>query len=438
MGAQQNRQDMSLRLRADNAFWRTYDDTDSFGFIYDAMTDTFTTDYSGAHTLGPNWPQYYTGTGSGYCSTTTAASGLEMVRWYEAGTGAREVVNGPYKDFDTDTDDQVVEMVLGTLPEFTFLGGAYNDLWGRMGRDGSGNWDGNGIRARVGMRNLFPIVELSRFNNFVETVLISQFMFIPPLMGEKFTLVCGTSTTAPRTFRVLRNGAQILSHVEVGTNSHVGVSYRGVGFGMYTGQSLLLGQRSPAYVRKINAGDNATITQSGFVTRTNIGDQKMYDDYTFTGPGKVRIWNGPGASATDYVEFGPLLANQTAFIRTDPRDRNVYDLAAVSANPTQQERQIFDTALNGLLSFLTLSNANPILQVVQAVFGIFGGSGSAPVPPQGNFYSLLTGRFSDASAIPPKSPGNPAAPYHVKVEMVGGNADSRLIVSGVPLRRYPL
>jgi hypothetical protein len=73
----------------------------------------------------------------------------------------------------------------------------------------------------------------------------------------------------------------------------------------------------------------------------------MYDDYTFIGPGKVRIWNGPGAGPNDYVEFGPLLANQTAFLRTDPRDRNVYDLAAIPANPTQQERQIFDSALTG-------------------------------------------------------------------------------------------
>jgi hypothetical protein len=434
-GGQNEFQDISLRLRADNGFWRSYDDTTSFSFAYEAMTDTFDTDHSGAHDLGPNWPQRYSGPGAGYCSTTTAASGQDQARWYESGSEQREVVNGPYKDFSTDTDNQVVSMVLGSLPEITFTGGAYDDLWGRMSRNVDGTWKGDGIRARVGMNSLFfGWVQLSRFNNFVETVLFERPMFIPPLFGEKYTLVCGTEDD-PRMFRIMRNGVPILSHKEVGTSSHLGAAYRGVGFGMSAGDALI-GQKEPAWIRKVSAGDNATITQSGFLSRNNIGDQPMYDDYTFIGPGTVRIWDGPGAGPDNYVEFGPLLTNQTAFLRTDPRDRNVYDLAAIRATPTQQEASIFQSSLDGLLSFLSLSNANPILQVVQSIFGVFGGP--APSPPQGNFYSLLKGRFSNASAIPAKSPGNPVTPYHVKVQIVGGNADSKLIASGVPLRRYPL
>jgi hypothetical protein len=57
------------------------------------------------------------------------------------------------------------------------------------------------------------------------------------------------------------------------------------------------------------------------------------------------------------------------------------------------------------------------------------------VAPQGNLYSLLNGRFSEP--IPPKSPGNPAEEYFIKVEIEGGNADSQIIASGIPLRRNP-
>jgi hypothetical protein len=442
VGAQQRRQPLSLRLRGDNAFWRTYSDTAVFGFIYESMVDNFTIDYSGTQNLGPNWPQYYTGPGAGYCSNIVSSFfgfPVDMARWYPSGDGQREVVNGPYKNFSTDTDNQVVSMVLGSFPEFTFVGEAFNDLWGRMGRNGDGTWDGNGIRARIGLEGIFGWVELSRFNNFVKTVMYSSIMFIPPLPFETFTLVCGVDngdgTSDPRMFRIMRDGIPIVSHKEIGTASNVGSAYRGVGFGMEVGSTLFLGQKVPAWISKISAGDNAQVSQSGWLQRTNVGDQPMYDDYVFIGPGTVRIWDGP---ATDqHVEFGPLLANQVAFLRTDPRDRNVYDLSTIASSPNRTQKPIFQASLDGLTSFGTANNFNPILAEIQSVFHIFSNA-PTPVPPQGNFYSLLNGRFSDASAIPPKSPGNPVQPYHVKVEIVGGNADSKIIASGIPLRRYPL
>jgi hypothetical protein len=432
-GGQSTVQPLSVRLRADSAFWQTYPDTASFSFTYDSMTETFNTDYSADQDLGADWPQHYIGAGAGYCSTTTTASGFKQARWYESGTTAREVVNGPYKDFDTDTDNQVVEMVLGSFPEITFPGGAFNDLWGRMGRDVADDWNGDGVRARIGLAGTLGWVQLSWWVDFEMVRVWHRPMVIPPLYGEKFSLVCGV-TGDPRVCRVLRNGVPILSHKESDTQSFIDEDHRGIGFGMAAGSGIA-SQASPAWVRKISAGDNSAVTQSGFLSRVNIGDQKMYDDYQFYGPGTVRIYDGPGS--TDYVEFGPLAKNQAALLRTDPRDRNVYDMAFIPAEPTEQEKNIFHAALSGLLSFLTLTNTNPVLQVVQSIFGIFGAR-QAPSPPQGNLYALLKGRFSDRAAIPAKSPGNPAQEYHVKVEIRNGNADSKLIVSGVPLRRSPL
>jgi hypothetical protein len=185
-------------------------------------------------------------------------------------------------------------------------------------------------------------------------------------------------------------------------------------------------QAQPAWIRKVSAGDNGTASAVGFLARTNIGDQPMYDDYTVFGPGTFRFADGPGSA--DMVEFGPLLPNQIAFIRTDPRKRSVQDLTVVPPSP--QELTTFQEALQKFISFATGNNIPPLLQAIQSLFGIR--------PPQGNMYSLLSGRFSDAAAIPPKSPGNAATPYYVRVEIVGGNADTKIIASGVPQRRWPL
>jgi hypothetical protein len=447
IGGQRKFQDIALRLLGDRGFWRSYDDIASFEFVYNSVVDEFDTDYSAAHNLGPNWPQLYTGPGAGYCSTSNQDPHLhrEVARWYESGGLPREVVNGPYKNFSTDTDNQVIEVQLGVIPELTWPRDAYIDIWGRKGRNPDGSWDGNGIRARIGrdpdglFGALFGWVQLTRFNSFAPSVMTSKRRLFRPHTFERFRLVCGTAEDDPRMFRVLRNGIPILSHKEVGTGSRLGAAFRGAGFGMAVADGPFgHHQASPAWVRQFSAADNILVTQSGFLARNNLGDQPMYDDYTVFGPiNKVRIWNGPNAGPNDFVEFGPLAANQVAMLRTDPRDRNVYDLTTVSAVPTQQDKEIFDKSLNGFLSFLTKAHIIGGLSVVQSLFGVFGGR-RGPATPQGNLYQFLTGRFSDASAIPAKSPGNPAQTYYVKIEIDGATADTKVLAAGTPLRRYPL
>lgn len=423
------RQNMAIKLRVDEGFWQTYDDADQFRFAYETMSDSFTTDYSGSSNLGPNWPLFYSGAGAGYLSTTPASVTRMQARWYESGSTTRTVVAGPYKNFNTSTDTQEITIQLGTRPEDIFgfpiyPPGAYNDIWGRMNRDGSGNWAGNGIRARVGRNGFHGWVRLSRFNGFSETLLREHSLFIPPQSNEKFTLVCGYDDD-PRQFRILRNGLPILIHKEVGTSSSLGASYRGIGFGMTVGTGSGE-QNSPAWVRKISAGDNATATQSGFLQRVNIGDQKMFDDYTLFGPGTFRIYNGPGSS--EFVEFGPMLPNQVILLRSHPGKRSVHDLTNIP--PTPQESNVFQGLLDSFLSFAFANNVPPLLQAIQSFFGV--------TPPQGNAYTLLKGRFSDDCAIPPRSPGGPLQAYYVKVEIVNGNADSKIIASGTPLRKYPM
>lgn len=426
-GAQRFTQKITLVLRADDGFWRTFDHSDMFAFSYESLKETFDYEAGGPEvTQVGGWPLYYEGDGGGYVLVTPgSAIRYPGASWYDTPgdfllTGSRTVVAGPYEDFETDTDNQVCTIRIRSFQEWTIVDGGENHIWLRMGRNPDGTWNGDGIRATIGTF----VLKLSRFNNFVETDMAHALQF-PPMPGEKYTLVAGFEGQ-PRRFQIQRNGLPVLEHVEKGTGSELGADFRGVGWGMRAAGAVFT-QGTPAAINEVAAGDNTTVAQEGYLRRVNVGDQPMYDTYTLFGPGTFKLWLGPGAGAQDYVEFGPLLPNQVAFIDTDPRRRVVQDLTSIP--PTPQELNIWQKALAGFLDFAIGSNV-PLAQSIKSQWGI--------LPPQGNFYSLLKGRFSDAAAIPPKSPGNPPATHYVKVAIDNGSATSKVIVSGTPKRRYPV
>lgn len=413
-------QEISLMLGIDDAFWRSEPNTDSFEFEYTAMTDTFDTAYDDG--AGPNWPVYYYDGDEG--NGHVRSNGDQLV-WVDTGTvfltEGLSVVLGPYKDFETDTNNQVVSIVLGTFQELDLFDEAQNHIWARMGRDGSGNWDGNGVRVSIGPFS----VELTRFNDFVPTRM-GLWPNLPSLPGEKYTLVAGFEGNE-RQFQVQRNGLGLWNHVEAADGlSPLGPDYRGVGPGMRAGGALIT-QATPAGVRKISAGDNASVSQSGYLERVNVGDQKMYDEITIFGPAdEVKIWNGPGADVGEYISIKNILPNQVFFLRTDPRKRIIQDLTSVA--PTPQELNVFQQAADAFFDFAMAKGA--LKDQVESAFGI--------LPPQGIIDTLVTGRFSDDYAIPPKPAGKPAETYHIKVSIDGGNAASQIIASGIPLRRSPI
>jgi len=245
-------------------------------------------------------------------------------------------------------------------------------------------------------------------------------------LGETFRLIAGEEGNE-RTFKVMRGGATVWSMVESGTGSPLGASNRAAGLGLHTPGA----EGTPA-IRSWSAGDNSTVTQSGFLTRCNVGDQPMWDRYTVFGPGTFRFWNGPNAGVNEYVEFGPLLAGQCMQLRTDPRKRGVVDLTSTPSTPAQQKQ--YESSLLDILSFAGANNAGPLADVLGSILGGLGTG--ALVPPQGNPYSLLRGRWS--KALEAKSPGKIAQVQQVKVSIDDGNADSKILVAGTPMRRMPL
>jgi hypothetical protein len=403
---------LSLRLRADSGFWQSYPNVDTFDFAYEDAVDDF--DFTDSGDLGTDYDLVYSGAGDGNIS----ANGHEAV-WVEGASNLAQTVVARRVGYTSATDNQVVSTTLGSFAEWHLFDSAYNDIWARMNTSGTAGT--SGVRLRFGI----DWVRLSYFVGGVETVLRQRPLAVGPLIGEKWTLVAGYEGNV-RKFRVLRGlhgQVPIMFVTENGTGSPVGAANRGAGFGMHAGEGVFISQASPAAVTKFSAADNSTITQSGFLERRNAGDQPFWDRYTCFGPGTFRFGNGPGS--TEMVEFGPLLGNQIMQIRTDPRKRGVVDLS--STPPTPQELTTWQLALADFVNFATANNTPPLLQALESLFGIQA--------PQGNPYSLLSGRFSNP--IPAKSPGNPIQSYYVKVEIEDGNADSQVIATGTPLRRLP-
>lgn len=413
------RQPLALRLRADKGLWQSYPYVSQFNFDYTATGDD---DFEINQVSGLNTTLWT-------FTTSAGSGGVSVSGGMVKSTLNNQTMAARRKTYVAPSDNMVVEVTIGTIGQWYYPSDAGIDIWLRMANTGTPGADGT--RLRIERHKL----TVSSFNSGVETILRQQTLIVPPLPGEKWTFIAGapalfgTVPADPRRFKVMRsNGVPIMLFKEQGTTSQIGSGFRSVGFGLHAGSSTV-----PATVANFNAGGNAVETQSGFLRCINAGDQDAWPEYTCFGPfDKIKIWDGPNPGPNDYVEFGPLGSAQVVQIRSDPRRYGVKDLS--SAPTTAAEANALQGVFTGLLSFLTLNPVTHVLDVFQSIFGLFGG-GSAPIPPQGNLYALLKGRFS--KPIPAKSPGKPAEVYHVKVEMVNGTAESQVIGSLIPLRRYP-
>jgi len=385
-------QSLQLNLMGDSAFWQSWPHITTFNFDYTGMTDTFTLNRTAQKDLGPNWPLRYDGDGGGYIY-----SNGDHAKWRDDPddtwtTRSRSVVAGPYKDFETSSDNQVASMVLGSFPEWSVPETGANDLWVRMGRNSNGTWNGNGVR----MRCTTSWVGIQAFVNFNMVWERGRGFLVTPFPGDKWSIAAGFPGN-PRLFKVYRNGGVFLEYKESGTQSLLGADYRGIGFGVRAAGALIT-QATPAIVRKISAGDNNTQTQSGFLSFCNAGDQSAYPEFTVYGPAtKVEIANGPGS--TEMVEIKDLGEGEIMHIRTDPRRSGVFDYTPRTGNETSP-----------------------------ALFG---------AKPTDTMYRKLKGRFNHDVQIPGKQPGMRVAEHLIKVSIAGGNADSAVMGQITPLRRRP-
>jgi len=164
------------------------------------------------------------------------------------------------------------------------------------------------------------------------------------------------------------------------------------------------------------------VTQVGFVPLTNIGDLPAWPRYLCYGPGTFAFGNGPGSSS--YITLGPLNPGQIVLVTTEPRYRSVVDLTPGQPGSSGA----IGTLLSQLISFATNNNVPPLLQRFESFFGV--------IPPQGNLYSLMSGRFTNP--VPGTPYGVLPQVQSIPVWISNGNANSQIIASLTPMRRWPL
>lgn len=407
------RQKLTLRVRIDGAFWRGDSDISGLGFAYERHVDEF--DYTVAEVgTDEGWDVVYVGGHGGHVST----AGGELIwtpptnpEWLaEERSGIMR-----HRTHRASSDDMIVELLLGGFGTgLPFPGNAANGIWARQNNTGTPGQDG--IRALIELNQ----VRLSKFVDGVEYSLTAELLGVQPQHGDLFELICAGST-----YKVRRNGREILSHLDTGPQN-IGPNYRSAGLEMHAGATLLWMATTPAPVARWALSSNNTAPQAGKIQCLNIGSEPMYRTYTLVGPGTFNIAVAPGSE--DMVSMGPLLDNQVVYLRTDPRKTTITDLTAKP--PTPQQLNDWQEAVKAFLDFATGGNAPPLMHALASQFGI--------QPPQGNLYSLLQGRFGTASAIPPAPVSGEPQPYFVDASITDGNANSQLISHGVPLRRYPL
>lgn len=207
-------------------------------------------------TLGAGWDAVYTGTGAGHAETTTKAF------WVADGNAADRI--GTFRkitDFATTVDDyqQISFEVADTIESGGIVGSQpHNRVYGRMKSDRSGYIAFDMTDTQCSL--------VCKSNGGEETVLVA-----PPNSGApfynpvtNFGLTAGDqivaqfgyyAATNKRRFRLLRNGTVAIDYIDNALVSAIGSDYRGWGFGMQGGASLLFGQRKPAALDWIALSD---------------------------------------------------------------------------------------------------------------------------------------------------------------------------------------
>jgi len=243
------------------------------------------------------------------------------------------------------------------------------------------------------------------------------------MWDEVFTLVAGTDND-PYEFAILRDGIKFASYTDSAHVSQMGSSYKGWGFGASTGfsSSLIL----PSPLDSWYAQDNESQAQSGYVPLTNMGDVVAWPRYLCYGPGTFTFGNGP--NSTSSVTLGPLLDGQIVLVSTDPRFRSVVDLTPTQVQTPTSFLTEVTQFIEALQSYATNYNAPPLLTQFESIFGL--------LPPQGNLYSLMTGRFTNP--IPRSYYGQPLTTSYIPVSISGGGPNSQIIAAITPRRRWPL
>lgn len=410
------KQELTWEVQNDDAFWYSTDSTSQFGMHYDSQTLNFATQ-ANSSSLPAGWTQRYDVTGHGTYGTSSGSG-----QWLSGTGSAANVINIAPTVSATQNQVSTIKFADATWHDFfdpsLSLGNV--DCWARLNTSPAASYGAvTGVRLRIGPH----FIRLSSWTAGVETLFVQKPLLSAWKWDDAFTLVAGTDNN-PYEYQVLRNHHKLFSYTDTAHASHIGSSFFGWGFGAGTGfsSSFIV----PPPLTLWTAQDNLSQTQSGYCPLTNRGDIEAWPRYLCYGPGTFSFGNGP--NSTSNITLGPLYDGQIALVTTEPRLRSVVDLTPTQVvTPTTFITKV-KAYIEALKSYATNYNAPPLLQQFESIFGL--------LPPQGNLYSLMTGRFTNP--IPRAYYGQPLTTSYIPVGITNGSPSSQIIAAITPRRRWPL
>lgn len=375
-------------------------------------------------TLGTLWTTLTSGIGGGTLQQVNGLATFVPNPSSPVGAGGQTITAIP--SITLPTSYQIASVQLGSFPELgTFPQNALATLWTNV--SGVTTSIANGIRVAISNTQATITAVQGGVNTLLHTIGLPSL----PTLGDIFTIISGDIQSGLNNlFTLLHNGVAFFHGLLNNVGSILSQTGQQVAMGIQAGQSTLIQALPPGlqnFLGVAQPAPPAAVATTGFIGRTNAGDQPMFDTYTCYGPGTFVFADGPGATAN--VQFGPLLPGQIAQLNTDPRKRGVTDLTPPGASPVVAPSSAAAAALAQFLSWATANNIPPLLRAIESRLGV--------QPPQGPLYALLQGRWSDNAAIPPRSAAGTITQYKVAVGISGGDATSQIICAGTPLRRYP-
>lgn len=412
------KQTLTWEVHNDDAFWYSVDSTSQFEVDFNSEAFRMAGLANNTAALGNGWTQLYDQTGFGTYGLRDGAG-----QWLNTSGSDTNVINIAPSTSDTANQVATIQLAPPILAHLFYLNFPFgtNDVWVRLNTSPAASYSAvTGVRLRVGVGT----IELACFVNGTKTTFFKLYLQAPPLWDEKFTVVAGTDND-PYEFKVLRNGIQIHSYTDSKHVSQIGASYEGWGFGAGCGTnaSVIL----PPPIGAWWARDNTTQEQTGFMPLTNMGDIEAWPRYLCYGPGTFTFGNGPN-SIVNKVTLGPLYDGQIVLVTTDPRFRSVVDLTPTQVvTPASFLTEVNDFIEN-LKSYANNYNTPPLLAQFESAFGV--------LPPQGNLYSSMTGRFTNP--IPRSYYGQPLTTSYIPVSITNAAPNSKIIAAITPRRRWPL
>lgn len=195
---------------------------------------------SNSSSLGSDFTQTYTGSGSGTLGITN-----QKAVWQEVNDNDR-ACRARYNAVASSSDYQMVGAAFASAPTwFNSSSEARNFLYGRM--DSTGN---TYVYADFGKND----VELGCVVSGVKTVFATRSSGFSFQANSMYWLRCGT-LGGQRVFQVLNGTTPIITYTEVGTTSQLGSGYRYTGFGV-SARASRLGTVPPGSLLAFGFADN--------------------------------------------------------------------------------------------------------------------------------------------------------------------------------------